>query len=84
MTKINYSVIKLNVGPQGPTSLQDIIDDIEMIERLWIILENSIGGLTTYYLYEIQKRTEDVRSLLIKHHSAKTQKAKKRNGKKAK
>ena len=84
MTKINYSVIKLNVGPQGPTSLQDIIDDIETIERLWIILENSIGGLTTYYIYEIQKRTNDVRSLLIKHNGAKTPKAKKRNGKKAK
>ena len=46
----NY-VEQTHEGPKiVQTSIADILSDLEAVERIWNIMENSIGGLMSYYI----------------------------------
>lgn len=45
-------------------NIADILRGADEIDRLWDILEQSIGGLTTYYLYQIENHVKKIKSCL--------------------
>jgi hypothetical protein len=45
----------------------DVLEMVKTIDKTWLIFKNSIGGLSNYYLYQIEKLVETAKDMLRFH-----------------